>query len=100
MPTASPLITHSFHIVVVSPDKVLIETEATKAVVPGIMQELAILPDHTPLYTELVKGTIKIDTALGKTKEIDVEGGILRVRQNHVSIILGFEKALEGPNKT
>jgi len=89
----------SFHLVVVSPDKTLIETEASKVIVPGIMQELAILPDHTPLYSELIKGVIHITTTAGKVKEIDIESGILRVRQNHCSIILGFESTFEKPKK-
>jgi F-type H+-transporting ATPase subunit epsilon len=86
---------NSFHVVVVSPDRVLIETEASKVTLPGVMQELAILPNHTPLYSELVKGVIHIEPTNGKVKEIDIESGILRVRQNQVSIILGFESSLE-----
>lgn len=85
----------TFQLVIVSPDRTIYESEAKRILVPGMVQELAILPNHTPLYTELVKGTIKIDTADGKQKEVDVEGGIMRVRQNQVSIILGFETDIE-----
>lgn len=91
-------ISSALHVVIVSPDKLMLETNASKVVVPGIVQELAILPNHTPLYSELVKGTVKIETMDNKTKEIDIEGGILRVRQNKVSLILGFESKIEKPN--
>lgn len=85
------------HVVVVSPDQLILETDASKVVVPGVVQELAILPNHTPLYSELVKGTIRIDTEDNKTKEIDIDGGIIRVRQNKVSLILGFDSDIEKP---
>lgn len=88
----------TLHVVVVSPDQLLLETEATKVIVPGAVQELAILPNHTPLYSDLIKGTIRIETVGDKTKEIDIEGGILRVRQNKVSLILGFESDIEKPS--
>ena len=89
----------SFKVIIVSPDELVLQTEATKMLVPGIMQELAILPNHTPLYSDLLKGTVKVFLLDGKTKEIDIEGGILRVRQNQVSIILGFGSDIEKPKK-
>lgn len=89
----------TFHIVIVSPDRIILETDAIKAIVPGVLQELAILPNHTPLYSELVKGTVRVETTDDKIKEIDIDGGILRVRHNQVSIVLGFETDLErSPN--
>ena len=89
----------SFSLTIVSPEELVLQTEATKMLVPGIMQELAILPNHTPLYSDLLKGTVKVFLKNGKTKEIDIEGGILRVRQNQVSIILGFGSDIEKPKK-
>ncbi|HWS24022.1 MAG TPA: hypothetical protein VN226_06275, partial [Anaerolineales bacterium] len=56
---------------------------------------LAILPNHTPLYSELINGIIKIETAEGKVQELDIDGGIIRVRRNKVSIILGFDREIE-----
>lgn len=85
----------TFQLIIVSPDKVVLETEAYKVTVPGYVQELAILPNHTPLYSELVKGTVRVETTDEKIKEIDIEGGVLRVRQNRVSIVLGFEADIE-----
>lgn len=82
-------------VIIVSPDKTILETEAVRVFVPGIIQELAILPHHTPLYSELVKGVIKIETVNGTIKEIDIDSGIIRVRQNRISIILGFDADTE-----
>ena len=80
-----------FSVVVVSPDEVLFEDSAIKIMAPGIEQEIAILPDHTPLYAELIKGTIVITKTDESEKEFPIESAILRVKQNRVSIILGFK---------
>ncbi len=85
----------NFQVVIVSPDTLVLETTATKVIVPGVIQELAILPNHTPLYSELIKGTVKIFTEHEGTKEIDIDSGIIRVRRNKVSIILGFDVDIE-----
>jgi F-type H+-transporting ATPase subunit epsilon len=98
MPTPStPL-----QVIIVSPDKTILEAEANRVFVPGIIQELAILPHHTPLYSELVKGVIKVEATDDTIKEIDIDSGIIRVRQNRVSIILGFDADTERlqPEKT
>lgn len=84
-----------FDLVIVSPDETILETQAKKVLVPGTIQELAILPNHTPLYSELIKGTVVIENADGKVQEIDIDGGIIRVRRNKVSIILGFDREIE-----
>ena len=83
------------NVIIVSPDTTVLEITATKVLVPGSLQELAILPNHTPLYSELLKGVVRIETADHKHQEIDIEGGIIRVRQNRVSIILGFDQETE-----
>ena len=81
-----------FTVVIVSPDKVLMETKATRLMAPARLQEIAILPDHTPLYTEVIKGEIVITETDGAEKRVPIESGIMRVKQNKVSVILGFDK--------
>jgi F0F1-type ATP synthase epsilon subunit len=87
--------TDTFDLIIVSPDQTILETVAKKIIVPGAIQELAILPNHTPLYSELLQGTIRIETPTGQMQEIDIESGIIRVRRNKVSIILGFDRETE-----
>lgn len=86
-----------FHLLIVSPDRIVLETEAKRVFLPGPIQEIAVLPDHTPLYSELIKGVIRVETETDELKEVDIEGGIVRVRQNQVSVILGFEADIERP---
>jgi F0F1-type ATP synthase epsilon subunit len=88
----TPLIEQSvMDAVVVNPDKVLWEGKATRVVVPGFIQELSILPNHTPLYSQLKPGKMVIYPETGSSETIEIDGGIVRVKHNKVSVIVGFE---------
>lgn len=77
--------------VVVSPDEVIFEGKVTKLIVPGLKQELSILPDHTPLYAQLKTGQIQIFPVSSSSETMNIESGIIRVRSNQISIITGFD---------
>jgi F-type H+-transporting ATPase subunit epsilon len=77
--------------VVVSPDAVLYEGNISKITVPGIKQELAVMPDHTPLYAQLTKGTISIEETGKNMQSFTIDSGIIRVRSNQVTVITGFD---------
>jgi F-type H+-transporting ATPase subunit epsilon len=76
---------------IVSPDLVIFEGEITQVFVPGINQELAILPDHTPLYAQLQPGTVKLINKENRPQEFNIDSGVVRVRNNHVTIVTGFD---------
>ncbi|MFC1654031.1 F0F1 ATP synthase subunit epsilon, partial [Patescibacteria group bacterium] len=64
--------------------------DVKRVIAPGVIQDIAILPDHTPLYSELKKGEVEIIITNNKTEKIPINGGIIRVKLNKVSIIEGF----------
>lgn len=80
----------TFNLVVVTPEQTLFEGPVTKLVAPGIYQDIAILPNHTPLYAQLVSGELTLFLPDRTQSKIPLEGGIIRVRRNQVSIIVGF----------
>lgn len=82
---------HQFSLLIVSPDEVLYEGFVTKVTAPGLYQQLAILPDHTPLYAQLIKGAISITPLEGNVSTLNIDSGIIRVRANKTSIITGFD---------
>lgn len=84
-------IAEQFSLVIVSPDEVMFEGDVVKLLVPGTEQQLAILPDHTPLYAILLAGTIEVTDTTGTVQMIAIDGGILRSRVNSVTIITGFD---------
>lgn len=78
------------HLVIVNPNEVLFEDDVKKVTAPTTNQEIAILPQHTPLYAQISKGEIEITTKKDKVIKVPVEGGVIRVKMNKASIIVGF----------
>lgn len=76
--------------IIVNPDKILYEEEIVRAFLPTKLGRVAILPQHTPLYTELVQGKINIDEKNGGTFEKEIDGGIARMKDNRLKILIGF----------
>ena len=91
-----PTVNTQFSLIVVSPDEVLFEGPATRLMAPGISQELAVLPDHTPLYSQLKAGQLTIFPVSGSQLTVPIDGGILRVKQNQASVITGFDVLAHG----
>lgn len=89
MPDILPL--EQFDLIIVSPDALIFDGKAKKLIAPGFNQEIAILPNHTPLYAQLNKGELVITTTMNQIKTFPIDGGIIRVKVNRVSIIVGFE---------
>lgn len=77
-------------LVVVTPDEILFEGRVIRLIAPGSLQDIAILPNHTPLYAELNKGALIIYQSGKPIQTIQIEGGIVRVRNNKISVIVGF----------
>jgi F0F1-type ATP synthase epsilon subunit len=92
MPKTLPEATE-FDLAVVTPDKVIFEGKASKLIAPGYNEDFAILPDHTPFYAEIKTGNLTITDTAGKEKTIEVESGVVRVKSNRVSVLLGFADA-------
>ncbi len=80
-----------FDLIIVSPDSLIFDGKAKKLLAPGFNQEIAILPNHTPLYAQLNKGELVVTTNMNQVKTFPIDGGIIRVKVNRVSIIVGFE---------
>ena len=83
-------ISEFFDVVIVTPDEVVFEGRAKKIMAPGTMQEIAILPDHTPLYAELIKGDVTVTAEDGQIKTVPIEGGVIRVKGNRASIVTNY----------
>lgn len=80
----------TFTLTIVTPEMTLFEGQVTKIIAPGIYQEIALLPDHTPLYAQLIKGDIHIYQSGKKVQTLPVDGGVVRIKRNLASIIVGF----------
>lgn len=62
--------------------------EADALTVPSVTGELTILPNHIPLVTPLVSGSIKIRSS-SKEETVSIErGGIVEVRPEKIVVLL------------
>ena len=79
---------NTIHVDVVSAEEQIYSGEAEFVVLPGIMGELGIYPRHTPLFTQIKPGAVRIKVP-GQAQEefVFVQGGFLEV-QPHVITVL------------
>jgi len=71
---------------IINPDQVLFDGEASLVFAPGKIGTLGIMPDHSPMFAELIKGEIFIQGE--KEAVISLESGILKVKDNNLLILI------------
>ena len=86
-----------FTVEIISPDKLIIKTEALEVILPSFEGEMGILRDHIPLITFLRPGIIKV---IGENeKKFFVEDGIVEFSNNTLLILTSTAKDLSSINK-
>lgn len=76
-------------ITVVTPEKKLLEQEADEIVIPTTEGEIAVLPEHISLLSQIAPGTLQIKLN-GKTETLAVMGGFIEVGHNKVIILADY----------
>lgn len=71
---------------IVSQDRLVYEGEVDMIIVPGVLGEMGILPNHAPLLSSLRLGIIKVRTQ-GKEEDFTVSGGVIEVQPDLVTIL-------------
>src|SRR5258705_6333253 len=73
---------------VVSAEEQIFSGEAEFVVLPGIEGELGIYPRHTPLFTQIKPGAVRIKVP-GQAEEelVFVQGGFLEVQPHKVTVL-------------
>ena len=70
---------------IVSPEKIVFVGDVESVIVPGMMGEFQVLPNHAPLISSLEPGRVVYDCAEGR-KELTIAGGFAEVQNNNVSL--------------
>ena len=80
--------THTITVDVVSAEEQIFSGEAEFVVLPGIEGELGIYPRHTPLFTQIKPGAVRIKIP-GQAQEelVFVQGGFLEVQPHKVTVL-------------
>ena len=78
--------TKALQIVIVTPEKAILDERAEFVVLPMIDGELGVMPQHAPLIGRLGKGELRI-TQAGKIQHWQVSGGFAQVRGDVVTVL-------------
>src|SRR5437016_1737451 len=74
---------------VVTPEKIIFDTQADEVIVPSVTGELTILPHHMPLLTQLGPGELTVKK--GSTLEhFVVVGGFLEIAPDKVTVLADY----------
>lgn len=74
---------------VITPEKVFYDGPIQEVIVPTPQGEIAILPGHINLLTQVSDGEITIKSS-GKTQHLAVTNGFLQIQKDEVSLISDF----------
>jgi F-type H+-transporting ATPase subunit epsilon len=78
----------TIHVDVVSAEEQIYSGEAEFVVLPGIEGELGVYPRHTPLFTQIRPGAVRIKRASnGQEEFVFVNGGFLEVQPTKVTVL-------------
>ena len=73
---------------IVSAEEQIFSGEAEFVVLPGVMGELGIYPRHTPLFTQIRPGAVRMRLPGQQQEEfVFVQGGFLEVQPHHVTVL-------------
>jgi len=99
----------TIHVDVVSAEEQIYSGEAELVVLPGIEGELGVYPRHTPLFTQIRPGAVRIKLpGVAEEEFVFVQGGFLEVQPTKVTVLadtairaadLDEAKALEAMEK-
>ncbi len=82
-------------LIVVTPERKVVETEADQVQLPGEMGYLGILPGHTPLVTLLKAGVLSYRNA-GADKALALSSGFAEIASDVVSVLADL---VQGPEE-
>jgi len=71
---------------VITPEKLALREQVDEVIVPGLDGELGILPDHTPLISQLKTGILSYRQG-AQNRRMHVSGGFVEVASDRVSVL-------------
>jgi len=76
----------TFHLSVITPERAVLETEATFVAFPAHDGEVGVLRDRAPLLYRLGTGVLRADTPEGNQRLL-VDGGFAQMVENRLTIL-------------
>lgn len=79
----------SFLLEIITPEKVIYKDEVDEVIVPTVNGEIAVLPHHVNLLSQVIPGELIIKKG-EKTESIAITGGFLDVNKNGINILADY----------
>ncbi len=73
---------------IVSAEKIVLQEELASMLVPGMMGDFMVLPNHGDCISSLRPGFIEAETEKNEKKKLFITGGIIEILDNSVSILV------------
>ena len=77
---------NTFELSVITPERAVLETVATSAVIPAYDGEIGILAHRAPLLVKLGSGWLRADTPDGQ-KRLLISGGFAQMGDNRLAVL-------------
>ena len=75
---------------IITPEKVIYKDEVQEVIVPTISGEIAILPNHINLLTQVSPGELVIKKGDNNLQHLAITGGFLEIQNNKISILAEY----------
>lgn len=75
------------HLEIITPEKKVYSGEVEAIKLPGAEGSFGILKNHAPLIATLKQGTVKVTEASKKIENFVINGGVVEVLHNKVTIL-------------
>ncbi len=75
--------------IVVTPDKTVLDTEATFVALPLYDGEYGVLTGHTPMVGRLGAGELRVKVDASRTESLFIESGFVEVLDDTISLLTG-----------
>jgi F-type H+-transporting ATPase subunit epsilon len=85
---------NSFHCSVITPERAVLETDATFVAFPAHDGEVGILPNRAPLLYKMGAGELRVEGPEGTTI-LFVDGGFAQMVENRLTLLTEVAKRLE-----
>jgi F-type H+-transporting ATPase subunit epsilon len=77
----------SFQCVLVTPEQEMLDLRVKEVVLPLYDGLMGILSNHAPLLAKLGKGPLRIDPEQGSSQSFQIEGGVVQMKDNKLTIL-------------
>lgn len=83
-----------FHLVIITPDRKVVDETVSYVAAPGILGEVGILPGHLPLLTALSSGRVTYQSGNDR-KYAFVNGGFAEVTGDEITVLTESAELLD-----